>query len=405
MKLQQYTAPVTAKGVEDTALYRYPRLLSLNDVGDDPGRFGVAPETFHRANAERLALWPYAMLGTSSHDSKRGEDVRARLNVLSEMPDEWRTRVARWHGSNQPLIGRLDDAPAPAPNDEYFIYQTLLGTWPGNLDAAARSDYRERIVAYMTKALREARDRSSWHAPNEAYEQAVTDFVTAILDPSRAGEFLTDFGELAERIAPAGFVNGLAQTVLKLTVPGVPDIYQGSELWNFALVDPDNRRPVDYEHRRSLLEELGPAGEVIDPRRLLARMAQGLPKLYVVRQLLHLRSRCPAVFERGAYLPLEYRGPRAEQLCGFVRQDRQTTVLVVVPRLVASLCGERGELPLGEAWRDTVLVLPDLPAAEQPLRNLFTGERVAAAAELPAAEVLAGFPVAVLASEREDEAH
>ncbi len=405
MKLQQYTAPVTAKGVEDTALYRYPRLLSLNDVGDDPGRFGVSPETFHRANAERLALWPYAMLGTSSHDSKRGEDVRARLNVLSELPDEWQARVARWRGSNRHLIRHLEGGPAPAPNDEYFIYQTLFGTWPGDdVDAAARSDYRDRVVAYMTKALREARDRSSWHAPDEAYEQAVTDFMTAILDPTQASEFLTDFGELTRRIAPVGFINGLAQTVLKLTVPGVPDIYQGSELWNFALVDPDNRRPVDYRHRRSLLEELGPADEVVAAERLLARMAEGLPKLYVIRQLLHLRSRRPAVFERGAYLPVECRGPLAERLCGFVRQDRQTTLVVVVPRLVVGLCGEGGQPPLGATWQDAVLALPEQPAAEPPLRNLFTGEQVAPAGELAAAEALARFPVAVLVGEREEQA-
>src|SRR5690606_22943768 len=206
----------------------------------------------------RLARWPDSLLATSTHDTKRGEDMRARLNVLSELPDEWSARVMRWRELNRGLVQQVDDAPAPSPNDEYFLYQTLVGSWPlGELHQGERDAYRERIETYLTKAVREAKVHSTWLSPNEPYERALLAFAGALLDPEQSAEFLADLTDFLGRVVPVGLLNGLAQTVLKLTVPGIPDIYQGSELWNFALVDPDNRRPVDYDRRRELLRRLG----------------------------------------------------------------------------------------------------------------------------------------------------
>ncbi|MFU8815838.1 MAG: malto-oligosyltrehalose synthase [Pseudomonadales bacterium] len=402
MKLQQFTAPVTAKGVEDTALYRYARLLSLNDVGDEPSRFGVSPEDFHRGNLERQAHWPNSMLSTSSHDSKRGEDVRARLNVLSELPDQWHSRVNLWRRWNQPLLGRVDGQPAPSRNDEYFLYQTLLGSFPlEELDAQALGAYRQRIGAYMQKAVREARDRTSWIAPDEAYEQALDRFVGAVLDPERSPRFFADFLEFKRQLAPIGLLNGLSQTLLKLASPGVPDVFQGSDLWNFSLVDPDNRRPVDYHLRQRLLARLGSPRQTVPAGDLLAEVFSGLPKLYLIRQALHLRQRRPSLFERGGYLRLEVVGSLASHVCAFARHDAAAVLVVVVPRLVAKLCGPAGEPPRGERWGDTQVQLPEhLVAVGDRLRNVLTGESVENRDGLAVAALLASFPVAMLVNEQ-----
>ncbi|MFW6093748.1 MAG: malto-oligosyltrehalose synthase [Pseudomonadota bacterium] len=406
MKFQQYTAPVTAKGIEDTALYRDARLLSLNDVGDDPGRFGVPVSEFHRGNAERLASWPRSMLATSSHDSKRGEDVRARLDVLSELPREWRERVERWRRSNLHLVRDLEGGPAPGPNDEYFLYQTLLGAWPLEaLDDAGRAAFGERIEQYMTKAVREARRRSSWHAPDDAYEAAVTAFVAGVTDPRRSPEFLADFLDFKNRLAPIGLLNALSRTLLKLASPGVPDIYRGSELWNFDLVDPDNRRPVDYRLRRRLLDRLGPPGSTVPPEELLDELASGLPKLYLIRQLLDLRGRYPTLFERGGYLPVRARGRHGGRLCSFVRHDRRAVLLVVAPRLVAPLCGEAGAPPLGARWQDTALELPEpVLRAARGFRDVLTGETHHLDEPMPLRTLLGRFPLAALLAEPGGEA-
>ncbi|HEX7037486.1 MAG TPA: malto-oligosyltrehalose synthase [Pseudomonadales bacterium] len=401
MKLQQFTAPVTAKGVEDTMFYRYARLLSLNEVGDSPARFGVSVTEFHRRNQERLARWPDSMLATSTHDTKRGEDMRARLNVLSECPDEWAARVMRWRELNRHLVQRVDDAPAPSPNDEYFLYQTLVGSWPiGGSNRGEREAYRERIETYLTKVMREAKVHSTWLSPNEPYERAVLAFAGALLDPERSAEFLADLTDFLGRIAPVGLLNGLAQTVLKLTVPGVPDIYQGSELWNFSLVDPDNRRPVDYARRRELLRRLGRRRHIVPADELLAAIDSGLPKLYVIRQVLALRRTLPELFERGEYLPLAVHGALGAHVCAFARRAQQGLVVVAVPRLIAGLCGPRGEPPLGDRWGDTELELPDgLLEGGAALTDVFTGRRLEpAAGRLPVRHLLASLPVSVAAA-------
>ncbi len=257
LRLQQLTGPVAAKGVEDTAFYRHYPLASLCEVGGDPTRFGVSPESFHTHNKERLRKWPDTMLATSTHDTKRSEDTRARINVLSEIPSRWYRAIRRWESFNYEKKGLIYGVPAPDSNEEYLLYQTLIGTWPLETgDGGGSNDpvYVKRIQEYMVKALREAKVHSSWLSPNLQYEQAVNDFIERILSPD--GTFASDFAEFHEPIARSAFANSLSQTLLKITVPGVPDFYQGTELWDYSLVDPDNRRPVDYAERRKLLESL-----------------------------------------------------------------------------------------------------------------------------------------------------
>ena len=256
-KFQQVTSPVMAKGVEDTAFYVYNRLLSLNEVGGDPSRFGTAPESLHQYLQSRQAHWPHALSTLSTHDTKRSEDVRARLNVLSELPQEWQENVTRWKHLNEPHRTVVDDAPAPDANEEYLIYQTLLGAWPIEpCSGAAYSHFIERIQAYMTKAIHEAKVHTSWINPDEAYDEAVRRFVERIMDPNTGAAFLREFAMFQRRVSHFGLINSLAQTLLKLTAPGVPDTYQGTELWDFSLADPDNRRPVDYDRREKALRDL-----------------------------------------------------------------------------------------------------------------------------------------------------
>ncbi len=256
-KFQQVTAPVTAKGIEDTAFYIYNRLASLNEVGGDPGRFGLPPKEVHGFLRDRQAAWPWSLSPLSTHDTKRGEDVRARLNVLSEVPDEWKGRLGRWRMMNEAQRVQAEDELAPDPNEQYLLYQTLLGAWPLDpCSAEDRAEFVRRVQAYMLKAVHEAKVHTSWINPNKAYDDGVQEFVARLLDEGRSKAFLEDFREFERRISHCGLFNSLSQTLLRLTAPGVPDTYQGTELWDFSLVDPDNRRPVDYERRRKMLESL-----------------------------------------------------------------------------------------------------------------------------------------------------
>jgi (1->4)-alpha-D-glucan 1-alpha-D-glucosylmutase len=381
MKLQQYTGPVMAKSLEDTSFYRYFRLISLNEVGGDPRRFGVSVAAFHHMNQERLRRWPHTMLATATHDMKRGEDVRARINVLSEHPAVWQRNLRRWAAVNRPHRGELDGAPAPSADDEYLLYQTLLGAWPVELldgvdDARALAAFRDRVCAYMTKAQREAKLHSSWTSPNPDYEQATQRFVERVLDPRFGRRFLERFLPAARDIAAFGAMNSLAQTVLKLTVPGVPDIYQGTEMWDLSLVDPDNRRPVDYDLRRRLLAALK-TGNAPDPAALMESWRDGRIKLYLTWKLLALRRARPDLFLSGSYLPLEVEGEKAGHVLAFLRRCGAETLLVVVPRLVFSLLRGEARPPLRpEVWGDTALRLPaDLPDAG--FRDALTGRDLA----------------------------
>jgi (1->4)-alpha-D-glucan 1-alpha-D-glucosylmutase len=448
MRWQQFTGPATAKGVEDTALYRYPRLLALNDVGGDPGAPVEGVAGFHRRLQERQARWPHTMNATSTHDTKRSEDVRARLAVLSEIPRAWAARLERWRQWNAPKSTRLEDGPVPDGAMELLLYQSLLGAWP--LDDAERPAFRGRFRDYLVKAAREAKHHTSWHDPRTDYEQALLRFADAVLDPPPGDPFHADFRAFQRPIAYYGALSSLAQVLLKTTAPGVPDFYQGTELWDFSLVDPDNRRPVDYARRAALLAALpdpGPADSaatlpdlgradsattLADPERadpaaaisdLLACWEDGRVKLYLTRAALRCRQAHAALFAAGDYAPVAADGPQAEHVCAFARQHAGTTILVVAPRLMARLALDAQEagrpsadddlpplrLPLGEAtWHDTTLRLPAGSPARW--RNALTGECLVAAgsslaavgddaAALRLADVLRLFPVGLLVGE------
>jgi (1->4)-alpha-D-glucan 1-alpha-D-glucosylmutase len=408
LKFQQVTAPVTAKGVEDTAFYRYNRLVSLNEVGGDPDRFGFTLAAFHGASQDRAARWPHTMLATSTHDGKRSEDVRARIDVLSEMSAAWRLSLRRWGRINKSRKVEVDGVPAPSANDEYLLYQTLLGSWPTEMpDEAALAAYRERIEHYMTKAVREAKQHSSWINVNQAYEAAVLGFVGALLGRLHGNLFLDDFIGMQRTLAWFGMLNSLSQTLIKLLSPGVPDLFQGTELWDLSLVDPDNRRPVDWGLRRQRLEQLRPLAAADAEARvpvlqeLLRAPADGRCKLFLICVGLALRARRQALFQAGDYLPLPAAGLRARHVVAFARRDSAGGVIVVAPRLFVSLCEQPGALPLGsQVWDDTTIPVPWL-AAGTALRDAVSGRTVAtvSAAEGPAIrlrELLAAFPVAAL---------
>ncbi len=417
MRFQQLTGPVTAKAVEDTAFYRQHLLVSINEVGDDPHRFGGSPAAYHRANAERLRRWPHSMLATATHDTKRGEDTRLRIHALSELAEEWEQRSKRWASWNRRYRRTVAEQPAPASDDEYFLYQILLGSWPHpdgtppTEHTAWLAPWRERLEGYLVKALREAKKRSSWRHPNPEYEDAQLAFLRALLDASRPNPFLADLAAFAARAAAVAAVHGLAQTALKLAAPGVPDTYQGCEFWDLSLADPDNRRPVDFASRARALDQLDAA--LAGDRRaatldaLLDDWPDGRLKLLVTARLLRVRRRHPELLLGGEYLPLEARGVHADRVVAFVRRSGGAQLLVVAPRLVAPLLPEAAGVRIpAAAWRDTAV---RLPPSDRPCvwRDLLTGaaQRLPAdedGAWLPVAELLMPLPVAALFSAGDD---
>jgi (1->4)-alpha-D-glucan 1-alpha-D-glucosylmutase len=432
-KFQQFTSPVQAKGLEDTTFYRYVPLVSLNEVEGDLYRFGRSPGEFHEANAHRLRLWPFSMLSTATHDTKRGEDARACLNVLSELPEEWRKEIARWARLNASNRTIVESKPAPDRNDEYLFYQALLGAWPAGSPQEASEDLVQRLQQYMTKAIREAKVHTSWVNPFEAYEQAVLRFVDRTLRGSPAARFLSAFVPFHKRIAPLGMINSLAQLVMKLASPGVPDFYQGNEFWDFNLVDPDNRRPVDFALRERRLEEMQPlvrtalacagrgihascafsqpsrAADVSEPqlspeelrervRGMFDDWTDGRIKMYVTAAGLGLRRALPALFLQGEYVPLEASGARQNHVVAFVRRNDRHSVVAVVPRFNAVFAGAGQYPPVGaEPWLDTRLTFPPdfRPAC---FHNVLTAESVALESPcgLPVSEALQTLPVALL---------
>lgn len=416
MHFQQFTGPVMAKSLEDTSFYRFNRLLSLNEVGSDPRRFGTSIAAFHHQVAERARHWPRDMSATATHDTKRGEDARTRLDVLSEMPEEWAGRVARWATFNRRFKAGPELVLSPTANDEYLLYQMLLGSWPNELmradalDEADRSAFQQRVETCYLKALREAKATTSWSQPNAVYEEAALAFARDVLDPQRSPQFLADFIEFAGRIAWFGMLNSLSQTVLKLTMPGVPDIYQGTEVWDYSMVDPDNRRPVDFAARLALLQRLqGVRGSESRGRRwfteseideLVAQWPDGRLKLLTVSRLLQTRRARPRLFVGGGYHPLSVEGARADHLCAFARDDGDSLLVVVVPRFFVALCEDRLALPAAASWGDTIVLAPPMMNG-RPLVDLFTGRTIATAgrAGLSAADVLGPLPFAVLATE------
>jgi (1->4)-alpha-D-glucan 1-alpha-D-glucosylmutase len=401
MHFQQLTSPVAAKGVEDTAFYRSVRLLALNEVGSDPQRFGTPVVELHEQNAQRAALRPYAMLTTSTHDTKRGEDVRARLAVLSEIPVEWRRAIARWSRLNAGHVLTREGTRTPSALGEYVFYQTAVGAWPAELlgetlEPDVLYGFADRLAAYVLKAAREAKLRTSWASPDEAYEAALEQFVRRTLDPSVSTRFLRGVRDFVRALAQPALANGLAQTVLRATAPGVPDTYQGAELWDLNLVDPDNRRPVDFDARAAALcrfDDLLAAGTTREAlaTQLLAGWNDGGIKLYVLATLL--RRRAERNWPADAYGPLEVDGARAAHAVAYARDQ----TVVVVPRLPRTLAGS--SLPLGAVWQTTSVVLPQRSPARY--RDLLTGRDLTVAVRdgrrlLGLAEVLAALPVAVL---------
>jgi (1->4)-alpha-D-glucan 1-alpha-D-glucosylmutase len=392
-RFQQTTGPVMAKGTEDTAFYQYNRLISLNEVGGDPDRFGRSLTAFHRYNAERARDWPATLLGTSTHDTKRSEDVRARINVLSELPRDWRAALTRWTRLNGRKKVQVEGRVAPDRNEEYLLYQTLLGAWPtsGDID----DEFVRRICEFMLKALKEAKVHTSWITPNAAYEDSVLQFVRAILDAKGNAPFLEDFAQLQRKVAFFGIFNSLSQTALKLGSPGVADVYQGNELWDFSLVDPDNRRPVDYDQRTRALRDIG--ARLDEPARLARELMKtredGRLKLYVSQRLLCLRRETPGLFVGGSYAPL--RGN--QHVAAFARSFEGQSLVIAAPVQIATLA--RGALvaPVGpELWREDRLVVPG-----RAYRDLFTGRELTAVdvdgrATLKLADVFGELPVAAL---------
>jgi (1->4)-alpha-D-glucan 1-alpha-D-glucosylmutase len=401
MKFQQITAPITAKGIEDTALYRFNRLISLNEVGGDPGSYGGGVRAFHADAEYRLRHWPHEMLATSTHDTKRSEDVRARLDVLSEMTTPWRDAARRWMRINRTRKRDIDGAPAPSANDEYHFYQTLLGSWPpGAADADA--GYRERIESYMIKAVREAKVRTSWTETNGAYEEALLQFVRSALEPRDNNLFLADFLEFQRRMMRFGLLNALSQLVCKLTAPGVPDTYQGNELWDFSLVDPDNRRAVDYARRSALLAQLQRHPGPPPLAELLAHLEDGRCKLLLTWKALQLRREQPQLFSHGDYRRLTVHGAHAQHVCAFARRCARQSLIVLAPRLYRRLLDDPARLPLGaEVWQDTVVELPREERGRRVFHGVLDGAliepvRHGNAMAVSVAQALAAFPVAML---------
>jgi (1->4)-alpha-D-glucan 1-alpha-D-glucosylmutase len=390
LKFQQSTGPIMAKGLEDTAFYIYNRLAALNEVGGEPQHFGFGVDEFHQRNLERQRDWPATLLATSTHDTKRSEDVRARMVAISEVPQLWRSNLQRWRVINRRLKQIFDDSAAPDANEEYLFYQTLLGTWPmdaaGQAEKTVGSEYISRIQAYMAKALKEAKMNTSWIQPNEQWDGAMNDFVARVLDPSPKNKFLPSFLPLAGEIARLGAINSLAQVALKLTVPGVPDIYQGNEIWDFSLVDPDNRRPVDYQQRREMLDSLGGTS----PEELLQHWPDGRIKLLLTQRLLRFRRDHPDLFRYGRYLPLSTSGTFADCCVGFVREHEDEWIAVLVPRLSSRV----GFPPIGESWKDTMIAFPE-SLSPQGAREMFTGRELRADGGIKLADAMVTLPFAV----------
>ena len=404
MRMQQLTAPVTAKAEEDTAYYRYVRFLPRCEVGSRPNRFYSSPQAFHLENKRRIAKWPYSLLSTATHDHKRGEDLRARLLVLSEWPAFWQETVERLEEVSRLLAGQIE--PRVSPRDEYLLFQTIVGAWPPGMTAGDDESVRaflHRLQAYATKAAREAKIETTWTAPNEEYEAALYSFLDSLLSPEKGEVALRRIEEAVRKIEVPGVVNSLAQTLLKLTVPGVPDIYQGCEGWDFSLVDPDNRRPVDFETRRRTLAQfeaavgpLGPEDRFLHD--LLSGWADGRIKSFLIWRVLSYRRSRPELFSEGEYLPLEAEGDGEKRVLAFMRRQGDRKAIVVVPRLVAS---QIDALPLATGWNDTRVQVPK--DGDETWENIFDNARyrvtpddAGGEGELFLAEVLSRFPVALL---------
>nr|WP_311530581.1 malto-oligosyltrehalose synthase [uncultured Ralstonia sp.] len=404
-RCQQLSSPVAAKAVEDTACYRYGRLLSRNEVGADPGEFSMSANAFHHAMQVRARTWPHAMLTTATHDHKRGEDVRTRLAVLSERPAQWLAAAHQWRAEHAVWVrhlpdclnGGLNPGPAPSPAAQWMLYQTLVGIWPAGLDwhdADAVRELAERVAQWQEKAQREAKLRTDWFAPDAAYEAASRDFVFTLLTGDAASSFLPSLSAFVQSVAPASAINSLAQTLLRATLPGVPDLYQGTDFWDTSLVDPDNRRPVDYAARHRALRALHVHAEH-SLASLLTHWTDGRIKQAVLARALAVRTALPAVFESGDYQPLAVTGSGAQHVFAFARMHGAQAIVVIVPLHASALLGHGGTLTFADgAWRDTTVCLP-AALSHSALHSAFDGQ-VLHSPRLAPGQVLAQLPVALL---------
>jgi (1->4)-alpha-D-glucan 1-alpha-D-glucosylmutase len=392
LNFQQFTGPIMAKGLEDTVFYIYNRLAALNEVGGEPQVFGLSVEAFHQRNLRRQRDWPNSLLATSTHDTKRSEDVRARMLAISEIPQLWARSLQKWRTANRRFKKQIDDAEAPDAGEEYLLYQTLLGAWPVNVDGvpapSVSAEFVSRIQGYMAKALKEAKLNTSWIQPNENWDNAMADFVARILETTPRNKFLPAFLPVAEEIARLGAVNSLAQITIKFTAPGVPDVYQGSELWDDSLVDPDNRRPVDYARRRKILNEV----EHVPPGDLMRCWPDGRVKLRLTQRLLHLRRDNAELLREGNYEAINFAGAFADCAIGFVRRRQDRAIVVIVPRLSSRV----GFPPVGQRWQDTHA---NLVSGLSALRDVFSDREVRAEnSKLKLSEAMAEVPFAVFCS-------
>ncbi|HPQ80370.1 MAG TPA: malto-oligosyltrehalose synthase [bacterium] len=394
MRFQQFTGPLMAKGFEDTTLYIFNRLVSLNEVGGDPGSFGVTVKDFHAFNSRRAKRERHALCSTATHDTKRGEDARTRISVLSEIPNEWEMQLKAWRKVNSRFKSSDRGRKMPDANDEYFLYQTLLGSWPsGDADMGA---YRERLHNYLIKAVREAKVHTAWLKPDEVYEGALLGFVDALVFNNGGGRFMELFRPFAKKVAFFGMISSLSQVLLKATCPGVPDIYQGTELWDYSFVDPDNRRPVDYGLRERLLSEMRALRDASSRdliRGVLNSWQDGRVKLFLTHAALTARGEHSDLFKDGDYVPLKAEGLYADHVVAFARRLGNDWVVAVAPRLLTHVVSE-GELPLGQGvWRDTRIQLP--PEAPEFWRDALSGAK-AGGREMLAGDILDQFPCAML---------
>lgn len=395
MRLQQFTGPLMAKGVEDTVMYVYNRLLSLNEVGSKPCEFGISVDDFHTFNQNRSTQWPHTMNATATHDTKRGEDVRARLSVLSELPEEWEVHLRNWHAINAPLKENVDGMEMPDPNAEYFLYQTLLGAFP--FDKEDYPKFVDRVKEYIIKASREAKVYTSWQRSNESYEQAFLQFAERTLKDSGDNLFLQEFRPFQRKIQHYGILNSLSQTLLKIASPGVPDFYQGAELWDLSLVDPDNRRPVDYEKRFMYLEDIKTRVDKDLPQlinSLLKSPEDGRIKLFLIYQALKARRAHPELFQRGGYQKLTVVGSLKTHIVAFARDLGDIQAMVVVPRFLTPLVKE-GEYPLGEqVWHETRIL--QALGSSVVWQDMISGQKIQGEDTLWIKDILNQFPVALL---------
>jgi (1->4)-alpha-D-glucan 1-alpha-D-glucosylmutase len=394
LKFQQVTGPVTAKGVEDTTFYIYNRLVALNEVGGEPQQFGISIDRFHERNLDRQRNWPASLLATSTHDTKRSEDVRARILAISELADSWRRSLTRWRAVNRRSKKRIEDAEAPDANEEYLLYQTLLGIWPVDQSGAPLpdpgSEYIERIQTYMNKALNEAKVNTSWIQPNDEWLAATREFVEKVLDVGPKNKFLPLLLPFAEQIARLGAINSLTQVLLKLTSPGVPDIYQGNEIWDFSLVDPDNRRAVDYATRREMLSCLSSS----KPEELVHCWPDGRIKMFLTQRILQFRREHVDLFQRGNYVPLRATGAFADCCVSFARELNGQWIIVIAPRLSSRV----GFPPIGDKWQDTSIDIPESLRSDNA-RELFTNQQISLVEHrLNLADALSTLPFATITS-------